>query len=391
MDGMLDRVLKCLNEVNKKVGTFQAFVGFDGYMDTLVRPVRTMSENGDKIFFETISDFGGYLQGKAAKSCSVELYKVAEKAGGNAAIFSRAISGMGVKTTCVGTFGYPKALKAFETGSDSLQLISVSEPGYCMALEFQDGKVMLSENGGINDMDYALVAARIGEKNLRRMFEESDVIALMNWSEVPGCTDIWRGLSERILPNVENCSQKKLFVDISDCSRRSKTDIRNMFSLLKGFAEKCKVTLSLNQNEFDRVADVLSLREKSLTETGKGILQESGLECLVLHQMDGAMAFTQGTVVSVPNHRVANPVISTGGGDNFNAGFVFGMMSGMDLQESLYFANAVGSYYVSHGKNPTLENMKEYIGRWKKAETVENGTHLREVQRNEIGEGEKAV
>jgi len=362
MKRMYHQALDRLEKVKNKTGMFRVFVGFDGYVDTLVKPVRTVLENGTLDFFETISDFGIYLQGKAEKSCSVELHKMAERSGGNAAIFSNAISRLGIETKCAGAFGYPKIKEVFKKNEKNLELISVSEPGYCTALEFNDGKVMLSENAGISHMDYKLIAGRIGQEMLYRLFDEADMIALMNWSEVPNCTDIWKGLLANIFSVMPKSGRKRIFVDISDCSRRQTADIREMFDILKEFADYCAVTLSLNQNEFDRVCEALADQPFSdLEKAGMMIRGKGDLKYLVLHRVDGAMVFSEKASAFIPNHKVACPVISTGGGDNFNAGLVFGMMSGMDLCTSVYFANAVSSYYVSHGESPSLEEIAAYI------------------------------
>lgn len=363
MERIVNHVLDRLGKVKNKTGTFQVFVGFDGYVDTLVKPVKTVAQNGQMTFFETIGEFGEYLQSKAHRSCSLELHKMDRKAGGNAAIFANAISTMGISTNCVGAFGYPKVQELFKNFGDHLDIRSVSEPGYCTALEFDDGKIMLAENEGINAMDYRVIEERIGHDNLYRMIDEADIIALMNWSEMPKCTDIWKGLQEHVFEALPKSSRKKIFVDISDCSRRSLEDIREMMSILREFSDYCEVTLSLNQNEFDRVYEAVSENKEiqDIEAAGRFIRQKSELKYLVLHQMEGAVVFTEKETSFIPNYKVEHPVISTGGGDNFNAGLVFGLMSGMDICATLYLANAVSSYYVSHGKSPKISEIIEYI------------------------------
>lgn len=363
MKELCKHILYYLDNARDKLDTSRIFAGFDGYIDILAKPIRKSSEQEGLLFFETISEFGAYLQTKASKSCSVELHKIAKKAGGNAVIFSQVISGLGVNTSCVGAFGYPQMLKDFSGTNDRLQLISVSEPGYCTALEFQDGKVMLGENGDLNEMDYSQIQERIGKERLCLLLEQADVIALMNWSEVPNSTGIWQGLLEHIFPALPAHCRKNIFIDISDCSRRSAVEIREMISLLSRFAAYGDVTLSLNQNEFDRVAEALLPPEnrRDTQTAGKSILGAGHFTYLILHRLDGAMAFHQSDAIFVPNYRVASPVISTGGGDNFNAGFVFGRISGMDLPAALFFANAASSYFVTYGKNPALKDMRDYI------------------------------
>lgn len=52
----------------------RAVVGFDGFIDTIARPLRATAAAGQPAQpFETIADFGAYLVGQAGKSCSVAL------------------------------------------------------------------------------------------------------------------------------------------------------------------------------------------------------------------------------------------------------------------------------------------------------------------------------
>ena len=139
MEHVLDTVLMCLERVSKRENTFQAFVGFDGFVDTLVKPVKTAGENGQMTFFDTIGEFGTYLAGKAGKSCSIELSKITEKMGGNTVIYASALSGLGIYTHCVGAFGYPQVKEIFKQNNPYLDFVTISDPGICTALEFSDG------------------------------------------------------------------------------------------------------------------------------------------------------------------------------------------------------------------------------------------------------------
>lgn len=366
MERVLENVRICLEKIRKKKNTFQVFVGFDGYVDTLVKPVRTMSGNGNMDFFSSISDFGAYIDKKAGRSCSIELHKIIEKVGGNAAIYASAVSNFGIHTKCVGAFGYPAVMDLFKQIGEGVELVSISNPGHCMALEFSDGKIMLSENEGINDLDYETIVERLGEDKLYRLIYESDVISLMNWSEVLGCTSIWKGILENILPKLPKDNRKKMFIDISDCSRRSVEDIWQMLQLLGEFSDYCDITLSLNKNEFEIICGVLGINSdvERLDETGAAVREACSVKYLVVHLVDGSYAFDEKFAYYADNRYVKQPLISTGGGDNFNAGLVYGIMIGMDIRSAMALANAASGYYVTNGRSATLEALIEYISGW---------------------------
>lgn len=345
---------------------FCVFAGFDGYIDTLVKPVHTFQADGQADFFKSISEFGTYLTGQAGKSCSLEMQKVVEKVGGNAPIYASAMSALDVHVKCVGAFGYPGIQEVFRDIGENVELFSISNPGKCTALEFHDGKVMLADNDGINEIDYELLVRRLGEEKLYQMIEAADMISLMNWSEVPGCTKIWQGILERIFPKLPETGKKKMFIDISDCTRRAPEEIQKMLDLMREFSAYCEVTLSLNKNEFELVCKVLGLKSSAdeMEKSGERLREICKLERLVVHLLDGAYAFTGEKSAFAPNRYVEKPMISTGGGDNFNAGLSCGLLLGLDIRSAMLMANAVSGYYVTYGKSPSLAQVQDYLREW---------------------------
>lgn len=369
MEHVLDRVLMYLEDVNHKENTFRAFVGFDGFVDTLVRPVKISGGKGQMIFFDTIEEFGAYLESKAGKSCSIELDKITQKMGGNTVIYASALSGLGIYTQCVGAFGYPQVMDIFKQNTPYLEFISVSDPGICTALEFSDGKIMLSENQGINNINFDRIIRRMGRETLGRMLGEADMVALMNWSEVPGSTDIWQGLLNNIFPALSKEPGKKMFIDLSDCSRRTRGEIQEMLGLISQFARYFDVVLSLNENEFEILCGAcdISLSETDIESSGAALRAVCLAKYLVVHLLNGAYAFSENNCSFAKNRYVEAPVISTGGGDNFNAGLSYGIMMGMDIESSMALANAASSFYVTRGRSANFNELVDYIDLWKAA------------------------
>lgn len=142
-----------------------------------------------------------------------------------------------------------------------------------------------------------------------------------------------------------------------------------MLEILGQFSAYCTVTLSLNKNEFEIVCGALDWENESgdIEKTGMRLRETCALECLVVHLMDGAYAFSEEGFVHAPNRYIKEPVISTGGGDNFNAGLTCGLMLGMNHQSAMIMANAVSGYYVTYGKSPSMENVLGYIREWKES------------------------
>lgn len=62
-----------------------------------------------------------------------------------------------------------------------------------------------------------------------------------------------------------------------------------------------------------------------------------------------------------PCFKIDDSLISTGGGDNFNAGFCLGLLMQLSLPDSLTVGMATSSYYVKYGKSPEIEDLIEYM------------------------------
>lgn len=363
---MIERIERVLNSLEKCETAKQPgmMVGFDGYIDELVNPVKKTIDADNVEFFETISDFGSFISSKANKSCSIELRSTMKKIGGNAPIFSKAAATLGIRTECIGAFGYPEMNELFAQEVPNLTMTSVADPGYCTALEFKDGKVMLADNKGIEELSYEVITERMKGKTLCEVIEQSDVIALMNWSEVIACTGIWKEFLAQVFPKVAEMNKKKIFIDISDCSNRNGKDIRELAELLVKMSQFAEVTLSLNRNEFECLVKKLG-SQGEFTKQMEEMKERLEVKCLVIHDTDGAYGLKDGEYVFVPNKFNENPKILTGGGDNFNAGLAYGIVQGVKLDEAILIANATSGYYVTNAQSPTTEQLKGFMRTWK--------------------------
>ncbi len=152
------------------------------------------------------------------------------------------------------------------------------------------------------------------------------------------------------------------FFDLSDCSKRSNESITEALQLLREFAKHTKVILSLNKNEAGIIYKTLFATEpeKDLSDTGREIFEKAGIHTLVLHSAKEVAAFTD-TETVFTSFFVSDPKISTGAGDNFNAGFCAAQLLELDLESSAIFANAVSGYYVRTGTSAQLPAIINFL------------------------------
>jgi len=196
---------------------------------------------------------------------------------------------------CIGALGYPQMHPVFSKFSSNCRLYSFAEPGTSTAIEFNDGKIMLYQMGPQNNMGWDKIKEIIGIDTLVELYKESDLLCLVNWSEIDASADIWKGLLKDVLPKLTIQREKKLALfDLSDCSKRSNEAIEEAFDLLEEFAQHTKLILSLNKNEAQWIYRVMYKNsEKDLEELGIKIFDKLKPEILLLHSSKQTIAINQ--------------------------------------------------------------------------------------------------
>ncbi len=105
----------------------------------------------------------------------------------------------------------------------------------------------------------------------------------------------------------------------------------------------------------------ISDREKALIEIQR---HTAGFVCATLGH-EGSMALVEGKIVYVKGFNI-RAIDTTGAGDVFHAGFIYGLFQNWDVEEILRFANAVAALKCLDlgGRNgiPTLQKAMSFLG-----------------------------
>jgi hypothetical protein len=363
------KILEVLERAMKSGSSITAAAGFDVVVDHVVRAVKQKSGQLPGTYFETIEEFGSYLISKKNMSCSIELELQQEKIGGNMAIFANSLGTLGVKTHCIGSMGYPKIDPVFKNMNDNCMLHSVCRTGQCNALEFHDGKVMLSSMDNLKEMTWDMIAGRMNREELIGYFRDSRLIALLNWSELAEATALFQAVYDNCIKGGKKEKNKWLLLDLSDASRKSGEELVQILRLGEAFAEYRTTVFSMNENEARLIYKALFHREgKSRREMGQEISRRLSIDYLILHLPHCAYGYTKGIMVKEEGYYTPVPKLSTGGGDNFNAGLCFGLLQGLPLAESLRLGNATSGYYVRTGESPDVYRLYEFMQGYTKLE-----------------------
>jgi hypothetical protein len=239
---------------------------------------------------------------------------------------------------------------------------TVGNPGVTTALEFDDGKVMLNYREPLNVIDWSMLKSKIGLNKIIDFYTKASLIGMVNWNGMMGFNDILEGIISEVLPSLEN-KKKILFFDMADFSGR--LDIMDAIKLLERLNQHFEVVLGLNENEILALYKMMiNNEERDLHKIGQELFSKISIDVLVLHTLKRAVAWSLEGEFEASSLYCVKPKLSTGGGDNFNAGLCLGMLLGLDLESVLYIANATSGYYVRNAQSPSLQNLIDTLENW---------------------------
>lgn len=359
MDGDRMRAAEVIRELQRRAGTKKGptvTVGFDGCVDTVLRPVRRKNATGKPEYFSTIGRFGSFLEEKEGLSCAIETCRVSKRLGGNMPLLSAALTALGARAICVGTLGWPSPEECFSGVGE--ELYTLGEPGFCSALQFDDGKVMLTNMSSAQDLDFEKAKELLGMDTLRRLFIESDGTALVNWAEMPGATDLWQGIVREIWSKEPPTREKPLLIDLTDCSGRAREEIVEIAALGGLAGEYRRVIWSLNPGEAARMGDCLDC-PGSGESLAKSLLERLKADMVVIHGIEFCDLAWGEKTRRLNGFAVEKPKISVGGGDSFNGALLFALLHGLPADDAALFAFAFAALYVEKGEAPSLGEMLE--------------------------------
>ncbi len=344
-------------------------IGFDGFVDAIISVVDKRQDADHFEGVRTIEQFGRKILAASGMSSNYEMVVKLEKLGGNGPIMANAMLTAGFPVTYIGALGMPSVHGVFADFAQRARVISVAEPGRTDALEFSDGKLMLGKLETLKDLNWGRLIEAVGEEALTRILLQSRLIGMVNWTMLPRVNQIWEGIAKTLDSRPAGSERPRIFIDLADPEKRTQQDVETALGLVRQFERVASVTLGLNLKEAVQVAEVLGIYptpnpEPIIEQIAREIRERLSISTVVIHPRKGAAAAMK-TAVGVQSATFAGPFIaeprlSTGAGDNFNAGFCLGQLAGLSVEECLCVGTATSGYYVRNAGSPTLDQLAEF-------------------------------
>ncbi|HEX7010571.1 MAG TPA: carbohydrate kinase family protein [Phycisphaeraceae bacterium] len=347
-------------------------LGFDGFVDSIIQVVDQRRDIDHYEPIRTISQLAQRVAAAAGHSTNMELVTLRQKLGGNGPIMANALAAAGLEVTYIGAVGQPELHPVFADLAQRAKVHSIAAPGFTDALEFADGKLLLGKYDHLARMGYEQIRQTLGEEAFRTIVARSRLVGMVNWTMLPRLETVWEELVERVLPEVGpmvNGRRRLIFIDLADPEKRTRQDLARALSQCTRLNRHADVILGLNLKEAIQAAAAVDIPiggepEQAIETTARRLRERLELAGVVIHpRRCAAAAIQQDKDVHSARFEgpfVASPKLSTGAGDNFNAGFCLGLLAGLSVEQALCTGTATSGYYVRHAASPTLEQLAAF-------------------------------
>ena len=340
-------------------------IGFDGFIDEMIRLVSERHSPDAYAAVPTIAAFGELVTKAAGRSSLREIVVTAVHPGGCAINMGDGLAALGIPVDCFATLGEPPhpAFDAITARFRSTRTWG-REPGRTLAYEFADGKLMFSSVTQLAELTPAKVAQLLADGSYACACNSARLIALTDWTLYPHMTAVWQHLQSEVYSKLTH--RPDFFVDLVDPSTRSSEDIRVMLATLPGFEASGRVTLGLNGNEAGFLARLFGLPPSTEDKASALALAQAlrvrlALSEVVIHCIKfAAVAGPDGDATLVGPY-CAEPKKSTGAGDRFNAGYVLGRLLDLPPLERLICGCATSGLFVRLARSPSLPEITDYL------------------------------
>lgn len=361
-------------QLDHPAGPNKVFVGLDGFIDEIIHivDVRYSSDSYKRI--PTIQAYADRIARGSGMSTNIELVSQQIKMGGNGPILANALLNFSVEVTYMGAVGFPELDPTFHALDRCSEIICLSPPAGTDALEFNDGKIIASKLTNLNAITWENMTEHYPLPRLTALFEECDYLVFSNWSMIVGMNHIWEKFLETVAPAIA-AATKTVFFDLADPEKRTAEDLQTALSHIVNFSKAgFRVILSMNLKEACEISEALgksisdyqSADPRDLLDDLSGRL---GIFCTVIHLVDRACCQHNGSYYEVDGPYCKEPKLTTGAGDNFNAGFLYGMMREFSFTDCLYAGCATSGFYVRRAKSPDIRELIGFLDLWKENPT----------------------
>jgi len=339
-------------------------LGCDGFVDETYEIVEVRKGPAEFTAMKRLKQFGELLVERAVGGVGVELVPKRRCEGGFGINTGRVAACLGLKPCLPGLYGRQSIDPAYLEFQEICHLVSLGDPALTIALEFSDGKVLMSNLEAVSNLSWEHFKTHFGKEELKKLFAGVDILGLGYWSLTANFDGLFLGFMEQYETMTP---PRRMFFDFADIKKKSSESFVKSLELIKSYNHKIPMTFSLNEHEVLELCARVGVPRPELTPAAIAatltvVRQKIGFDELVVHTPDFAAASNarEGEAYAIQEHQ-KNVIRLAGAGDSFNGGFLCASLGDLPLKARLVVANAVTAFFVTHATGPTKEQLLAQI------------------------------
>ncbi|MBS4013279.1 MAG: carbohydrate kinase family protein [Bacteroidetes bacterium] len=353
-------IKQAAEKLQKSEKSMHCLVGFDGFVDEIIHVVDKRKNLTEHERVPDIKTFAEKIASLAGLSGNLELVPIQTKLGGNGPIMANALIAQNHNVTYIGALGKHYVHPVFREFADSCkQVVSLTDPGFTEALEFFDGKLMMGKMNNLPEVSYDHLIEKLPEPELKKIMSDISLIGFTNWTMLYSLNSIIEKFSSII---AEQKNKPLVFIDLADPEKRTTEDIKGVLNLISKIPTK--TILSMNQNESSIISNVLGIKEEELQKRASKIREKINVFGIVIHPTNGAAIACENETAWVDGPYTPKPKLTTGAGDNFNAGFCNAWMNGLGPAECLAAGVSSSGFYVRNARSVNRMELINFMKNW---------------------------
>jgi hypothetical protein len=233
-----------------------------------------------------------------------------------------------------------------------------------IALEFGDGKVLMSDLQAVSDLSWDGFKTHFGEAKLKELFAGVDILGLGYWSLTANFDGLLQGFMDQYK---DTTPPRRMFFDFADIKKKSSESFLRSLEMIRAYNAKIPMTFSLNEHEvmelFSRIGvGRPELKPAAIASALTEAREKIGFDELVVHtpEFGAASSAKEGEAYAI-QERQTKVIRLAGAGDSFNGGYLCASLGYLPLKQRLVVANAVTAFFVTHAAGPTKEQLLAQI------------------------------
>jgi len=350
---------------NRGTPRMAGICGFDGFIDAFIQ-MQSPS---------TMDVFGPKVKAAAGMAASYPVHHLGNKFGGNGPLIAVALHDIfcgEVDISYIGALGKGSVLPIFHDAlaGKMKNLYTLAEPAHSDCIEFKDGKIMLSDMRSCAEVCWERLLECVGEERMDALLKESRFIAAVNWGKLIHVGSIWENIAQRLEALGVAKKEVVFFMDLAEFEQRPQQDWLELVKLVGKITVQCHTLLSFNLKEAWQMAGAFQgdfhgrKTPQDVAELAVFLKKYIDVDRILIHPNDGAACASAEGCIYVPGPFCQEPLISTGAGDNFGAGCLSGVLSGMDDLGILLSGVCASGYFVRTGRSPSYQEIGCLASLW---------------------------